>query len=90
MSTCARYIWAEDLQKHRERFSNQDVLQKFYLGTAVQVDPINLTLKAPETKRLKHKCDELLSTPLHLGWQPSFEGPLDMLAPEAQALLAWP
>ena len=27
----------------------------------MQVDPINLTLKAPETERLKLKCCELLS-----------------------------
>jgi hypothetical protein len=29
-------------------------------GRAVQVDPIKPTLKAPGTKRLKLKCDELL------------------------------
>ena len=28
----------------------------------MQVDPINPTLKAPGTKRLKLKCDTLLST----------------------------
>ena len=30
-------------------------------GEAVQVDPINPTLKAPGTKRFKLKSDELLS-----------------------------
>jgi len=30
-------------------------------GGAVQVDPLKPTLKAPETKRLKLQCDELLS-----------------------------
>jgi hypothetical protein len=32
------------------------------IGKAVQVDPIKPTLKAPETKRLTHKYDKLLST----------------------------
>jgi hypothetical protein len=32
------------------------------IGKAVQVDPIKPTLKAPETKRLTPKYDELLST----------------------------
>jgi len=32
-----------------------------FLGRAVQVDPIKPTLKAPGTKRLKLKYDELLS-----------------------------
>ena len=31
-------------------------------GEAVQLDPIEPTLKAPGTKRLKLKCDELLSS----------------------------
>jgi len=31
-------------------------------GRAVQVDPIKPALKAPGTKRLKLKCDVLLST----------------------------
>ena len=31
-------------------------------GEAVQIDPINPKLKAPGTKRLKLKCDILLST----------------------------
>ena len=48
------------------------------LGEAVQLDPINPTLKSPGTRRLKLKCDKLLSIllqfcfqnqllPLHLG-----------------------
>jgi hypothetical protein len=48
------------------------------LGEAVQLDPIRRTLKAPGTKRLKLKCDKMLSillqfcfqfqlAPLHLG-----------------------
>ena len=32
------------------------------LGEAVQLEPIRLALKAPGTKRLKLKCDILLST----------------------------
>ena len=30
-------------------------------GRAVQLDPFNLTLKPPGTKRLKLECDDLLS-----------------------------
>ena len=31
-------------------------------GRVVQVDPINPTLKAPGTKRLKLKCDDMVSS----------------------------
>jgi len=37
-------------------------LRCLYIGKAVQVVPIKPTLKAPGTKRLKLKCDRLLST----------------------------
>jgi hypothetical protein len=36
--------------------------QRTALGRAVQVDPMNSKLKPPGTKRLKLKCDILLST----------------------------
>jgi hypothetical protein len=38
-------------------------------GQSVQVDPIKPTLKAPETKRLKLKHDELLSILLQFCFQ---------------------
>jgi hypothetical protein len=42
-------------------FRMREGKQGGHLGGAVQVDPVKPTLKAPGTKRLKLKCDQLLS-----------------------------
>jgi hypothetical protein len=48
-STCAATFW-----------QNKSGTVNLYLGRAVQVDPMNATLKEPGTKRLKLTQEELI------------------------------
>jgi len=60
-----RYNGGERPVRHHRRrvgWHPQPNCRRRALGRAVQVAPIRPTLKAPRTKRLKLKCDILLST----------------------------